>query len=58
MHSINLFYNNQLLYRLIYSLRLVRLEILKAYIQANLISNFIKFSKLYYYFNTICLEQK
>ena len=41
-HFINLLNNKQPLYGLIYSLRLVELEILKTYIKVNLANSFIK----------------
>lgn len=44
-HAINIVNGNQPLYGLIYSLRLVKLEILKTYIKKNLVNNFIKPSK-------------
>lgn len=45
-HSINMLDNKQLLYSLIYGLKLVELEKLKTYIKANIASNFIRLSKL------------
>ena len=44
-HFINFLDNKQLSYGLIYSLKLIKLEILKTYIRANLASNFIRLSK-------------
>ena len=44
-HLINLLYNKQLPYGLIYCLRPVKLEMLKTYIKANLASSFIRLSK-------------
>ena len=44
-HPINMLNNKQLPYSLIYSLRPMKLEILKTYIKANLASNFIRLSK-------------
>ena len=42
---LNLEENNKPFFRLIYSLELVELEILKTYIKINLVNNFIRLSK-------------
>ena len=44
-YAIKLEEDKQLLFRFIYSLRLVELEILKTYIKTNLVNNFIWLSK-------------
>lgn len=44
-YAINLKHNKQQLYELIYSLALVKLEILKTYIKINLVNNLISSSK-------------
>lgn len=44
-HTINLFEDQQLSYKLIYSLKPVELKTLKIYIETNLANNFIKLCK-------------
>ena len=44
-HSIELIYEQPLLYELIYSLRPIELETLKTYIKTNLANSFIRLSK-------------
>ena len=44
-HAINLIERYQLLYKSIYSLRLIELKTLKIYIKINLANSFIKLSK-------------
>ena len=46
-HPINLLDHKELLHSPIFSLKLLELEILKTYIKANLVSNFIKSSKFF-----------
>ena len=46
-----------MIYGLILSLELVKLEILKSYTKANLASNFIKLSRFQCYSNIICLKK-
>lgn len=45
-YSINLIDNKQPPYSLIYSLKLIKIEILKTYIKTNLVNSFIQLSKL------------
>ena len=56
-HFINLLGDKQVHYSLIYSLRLVKLKILKTYIKTNLTNSFIRFFKLYHHSNTICSKK-
>ena len=44
-HFIKLEKNKQLFFKLIYSLRLIKLEIMKIYIKTNLVNDFIQFFK-------------
>lgn len=46
-HPINLLDHKELFHSPIFSLKLLELEILKTYIEANLVSNFIKSSKFF-----------
>ena len=45
---VNFFQNKQLLFKVMYSLKLIKLKMLKIYIESNLVNEFIKFFKSFF----------